>query len=501
MATVVSLDTASGLNLLQPSFLAGIEDMRRKAVFWYRSLPELGEGTFASSGMKFSVYTKRSAGYRPVGPVGAHYPPSGDIANVVGEVFPVRHAGTIKVEKYAQIKTQGDAKAFRDAAEHAYSTFLDYQMETMERESVGNGSGVLNRMGGIGSVTATATGFTFDVSIFDARNFIPGAHINFLTLTGTAHSALNCLTWRDAIYRASPTQGHYTIKGVTNNTATMISTVEIEEPLPVTNPPASSTTYSNCTPGGSSYTNLDFAVIADAVEENTSAGGTNLGLEMMGLDGIAMGLVSSSTITSTTYGYETGAQWLQTKKEGTSLADGLFQGISPTTTPDFRALVVDSTPYNSELSSAMLQGAMTLYNRVSTGGTKGWKAILAAPEQLLAYARPLENRQRYSVTGNTPSPLPDGRYSLHQQDGQGEALMHAGVPMIGNDFLRIDRAYVVCDESAYKKTLEPWAFGPAHPSYDNAIATEMNGSSAENILTRNRNKSMVIANLAIPTSY
>lgn len=509
MAVAVSLKTDSLLNALKPTFINGVEDLRANEVFFYNSLEEFQGGTLEGDTLKFAVNTQRAASFRPLPIHDASYPPAPDLTTYTGEITAARHGGTISVDDYAELKTMSDVGAFTRASALAAESFYKDMKEVLEFEALNNGSGVMNPYGGIGNVSSvTSDNWTFDVSIFDEPKFAPGRQILFMTLTsqtstvfGCACTSLNSSTWRDATYRDYPTQGYYTIKSVQRlpGTSPGIVRVTIKERSPGTNSPASPAgAYANVTPGSTS-TNLDFAIIADSIAENTSASTTNLTRQMMGVDGIVNGPNGLSAGVGS-WGYESGQAWVQQEKQGTSLSDSTFQALSPSTVGEWAANVMDATSYGSTLTTSMLSRAMTYHNVFGVTGTNQWARWIAHPMQLNEYALTLESKERYCITANTPSSLPAGRASLNQRNGQGEALAYAGIPMYGNKFCRVDRVYALNSMCARKKTLKPFNFNPAHPNYSNRIVTEMNGHCAEQILALNRLHGLAIHNLAIPTA-
>lgn len=498
MAVSISLRSDSLLNLLKPTFIQGVEDLRNSEVFFFNSLEEFSGGTLEGDTLKFSVASQRAAGYRSVPIHDASYPPAPDLTTNTGEITAARHAGTISVDDYAELKTMSDVGAFTRASAIAAESFYKDMREIMEFESLRNGSGILNQYGGIGNVTSvTSDNWTFDVSVFDEPAFAPGRTIQFVTLTGIGTNYLSVTTARNTTFRDYPTQGYYTIKSNQRLPSSGLCRVTIKERSPGTNSPASPAgAYANVTPGSTS-TNLDFAILADAVTENTSPSTTNLTRQMMGIDGIVNG---PNGVSSTGWGYETGAAWLQQEKQGTALSDDTFEGLSPSTIGDWSSFVMDATSYGSTLTTPMLARAMTYQNVFGVTGTNQWVRWIAHPMQLNEYALTLESKERYCITANTPSSLPAGRASLNQRNGQGEALAYAGIPMFGNRFCRVDRVYALNSMCARKKTLKPFTFNPAHPNYSNRIVTEMNGHCAEQLLAVNRGHGMAIHNLAIPSA-
>lgn len=490
MASGTSLDLTSMYNDLQEEFVGGIEDLNNNDLFLYNMIGEASGVTFDGKHAVHAVNIRRAASYQPVPQVGGNYPAAGSpnpLQTMVPQCF---SAGTILVEKQARLKTS--VHAFVDAWTLSYDSFLQDLAETKERRCVGNGSGVINPLGGIGSVTSvTAANWTFTMSIWDSVKLNEGSRFT----VWTCPTALNSTNWRNATKRDTPTQGWYTVANKSISASGGTATITVAEASPGTSSPASGGAFAL-----GSTSNLDFIVPVDAITQDTSGSTTNLGFEPMGLDGIVNGPNGVATSANDS---ETGVQWLQVGTAGTPFADDTFQNLSPVTYAKWNSTVIPVHSHNTTLQKWMLTQLHLNQNVFGTRGTSAWTALFGHPAQIGAYANTLEPAERYTIAENTPSgsTLGSGRPSLHEREGQGPHLMFAGKTMYASRYIRPDRLYAVNSEGIQKYTLQPWSFDEPHKDYGGRIADQMEGLEAYNMGTRDRAKCAVIQGLKVPDSF
>ncbi len=370
------------------------------------------------------------------------FPPPGAFSSDVSYVSQCNELFNYQVDIEAQNRTEG--AAFIDAQSATFEGIMRHRKLERERIFFSNGSGVLNRLprhgGSTGAdvTTPTSANWTAKVHIWDGPAFRKGMQVQAVSGTYTAAA------WRSATALDTPSgQDYYTVGNVEYDPANSQAIVTLKEASPNINPPVD-----GC-----------YFIVAGAMKFATD---NNLGTEMIGIDGHI----------------NDGALFLASDNGPDTLAQGLHQGIDPTSKSYWKAPKATGSGWLKDSDFAV---NALFHNLTSTGSSASQLGYFAHTTQELKYAQTQQGAVRVMVTTTAPS-LPGGRESGLTREGEGPFLTYSGKPIMTSRFCDPRKVYNFNKDKGPKKfVLQAPTFYARHLDHGGRPAWQFDGSGSEAI--------------------
>lgn len=370
----------------------------------------------------------------------------------------------------AQELTKSNMGAFISQGVFSLERMLDEMVVELERQSVGNGTGVLTEGGAsvginVGTTDATNSPWYFDVPLNDAVNYYIGQRVQFWD---GGDEDYGDLTMRD--YPVAT--GYYTVSNVVpgknadNSDSTTRARITIAENSPNTNKPDDN----------------DWCIKVDAMIENAGNGGKNITRELYGLrDLVGVGGHACQTDTDS----------------GTAGTTGYHQGIDPATNGFWRGNRVDANG-TRKLGPSVLR---ELTRRMQINSSKGPGAITAYfthPDRVADYEGELGSQTRIKIEGAQTPDATGGFKSSVVTDNE-EVPTYGGKKILASRFIKDTHCYAPNFNHLKRFVLKDFEFRPAHDDYSGRPATQQEGFMICSLATDDRSAHGFIDELKKPS--